>query len=97
LRSPNFRIGFQKDALNASWLANLFEARTKIGAWKEEYNEERPRGSSVFGTAGICAPQLEGRKEAEVMSSGILASYDAMRGGRGRSMASGSSIFNPRE
>ena len=30
---------------DASWFGNLFEARPKIGAWREEYNEERPHSS----------------------------------------------------
>ena len=33
------------ECLNASWFGNLFEARIKIAAWKEEYNEERPHSS----------------------------------------------------
>jgi putative transposase len=47
----------------------LFEARAKIGAWREEYNEERPHSSLAYLAPREFA-QLEKRKEAEVMSSG---------------------------
>ncbi|PYU49841.1 MAG: hypothetical protein DMG48_15345, partial [Acidobacteria bacterium] len=62
---------------------NLFEARAKIGAWKEEYNEERPHSSlgylaprefarrvaALRSPTAPCAPQLAGLVEAEIMSS----------------------------
>ena len=83
--------------LNASWFANLFEARAKIGAWKEEYNEERPHSSlgnlaprvfagrvaALRSPAAPAARQLEERAEAKVMSSEIWVSYDSVRGARG--------------
>jgi hypothetical protein len=73
-----------KPAPPARWFGSLFEARAKIGAWKEEYNEERPHSSlgylaprvfarrvaALRSPTAPCAPQLEERKEAEVMSSG---------------------------
>jgi transposase InsO family protein len=37
---------------------NLFEARAKIGAWKEEYNEERPHSS-----LGNLAPRVFARRK----------------------------------
>ena len=80
----SFHGKLRDECLNASWFGNLFEARLKIAAWKEEYNEERPHSSlgnlppSVFArriaalrppTADF-APQFGERNEAEVMSSG---------------------------
>jgi len=41
----SFNGKLRDECLNASWFGNLFEARIKIGAWKEEYNEERPHSS----------------------------------------------------
>jgi len=82
----SFHGKLRDECLNASWFGNLFEARVKIAAWKEEYNEERPHSSLEYLTprefarrvaalrspTAPCAPQLEERKEAEVMSSGNL-------------------------
>jgi putative transposase len=80
----SFHGKLRDECLNASWLGNLFEARAKIGAWKEEYNEERPHSSlgylaprefarriaALRSPTAPCAPQFGERKEAEVMSSG---------------------------
>jgi putative transposase len=38
----------------------LFEARAKIGAWKEEYNEERPHSS-----LGYVAPRVFARRNSK--------------------------------
>ncbi len=60
------------------------EARVKIAAWKEEYNEERPHSSLGYLTprefarrivalrspTAPCERQCEERNEAEVMCSG---------------------------
>jgi putative transposase len=83
----SFHGKLRDECLNASWFGSLFEARAKIGAWKEEYNEERPHSSlgylaprefarrvaALRSPTAPCAPQLEERKEAEVMSSGGFA------------------------
>ena len=41
----SFHGKLRDECLNASWFGNLFEARAKIAAWKEEYNHERPHSS----------------------------------------------------
>lgn len=83
----SFHGKLRDECLNASWFANMFEARGKIGAWKEEYNEERPHSSLGYLTPRVfarrvaalrsptapCAPQLEEQKEAKVMSLGDLS------------------------
>jgi putative transposase len=80
----SFHGKLRDECLNASWFGSLFEARAKIGAWKEEYNEERPHSSlgylaprefarriaALRSPTAPCAPQFGERKEAEVMSSG---------------------------
>jgi len=82
----SFHGKLRDECLNASWFGSLFEARAKIGAWKEEYNEERPHSSlgylaprefarrvaALRSPTAPCAPQLEERTEAKVMSSGDL-------------------------
>jgi putative transposase len=82
----SFNGKLRDECLNASWFGNLFEARAKIAAWKEEYNEERPHSSlgylaprvfarriaALRSPTAPCARQFEERKEAKVMSSGDL-------------------------
>src|SRR5277367_4711458 len=46
----SFHGRLREECLNASWFGNLFEARRKIGAWKVEYNEERPHSSLGYRT-----------------------------------------------
>jgi putative transposase len=80
----SFHGKLRDECLNASWFGNLLEARAKIGAWKEEYNEERPHSSlgymaprefarrmaALRSPAAPCERPCEERKEMEVMSSG---------------------------
>jgi len=80
----SFHGKLRDECLNASWFGNLFEARAKIAAWKEEYNEERPHSSlgylaprefarrvaALRSPTAPCAPQLKELGEAKVMSSG---------------------------
>jgi putative transposase len=46
----SFHGKLRDECLNASWFANLFEARRKIGEWRREYNEERPHSSLGYRT-----------------------------------------------
>jgi putative transposase len=80
----SFHGKLRDECLNASWFGSLHEARMKIGAWKEEYNEERPHSSlgylaprefarriaALRSPTAPCERQCEERNEAEVMSSG---------------------------
>ena len=80
----SFHGKLRDECLNASWFGNLFEARVKIAAWKEEYNEERPHSSLGYLTprefagriaalrppTADSAPQCGERNEAQVMNSG---------------------------
>ena len=45
--------------LQVSWFQNLFDARSKIGAWRKEYNEERPHSSLGYRTPKEFAAQLK--------------------------------------
>lgn len=79
----SFHGKLRDECLNASWFRNLFDARAKVAAWKEEYNEERPHSSlgylaprefarriaALRSPTAPCARQFEERKEAKVMSS----------------------------
>ena len=55
----SFHGKLRDECLNASWFGNLFEARRKIAAWKEEYNEERPHSSLGYRTPAAFAASLE--------------------------------------
>lgn len=80
----SFHGRLREECLNASWFGNLFEARAQIGAWREEYNEERPHSSlgylaprefarqvaALRSPTAPCEPQLAPRLEAEAMQSG---------------------------
>src|SRR5579859_3997668 len=59
----SFHGKLRDECLNASWFANLFEARAKIAAWKQEYNEERPHSS-----LGYLAPREFVRRMAALRS-----------------------------
>jgi putative transposase len=58
----SFNGRMRAECLNASWFHNLMDARTKILAWREEYNGERPHSSLGGRTpnefAAIWNPQL---------------------------------------
>src|ERR1700676_1444400 len=54
----SFHGKLRDECLNASWFGNLFEARVKIGAWRAEYNEERPHSSLGYRTPAAFAASL---------------------------------------
>jgi len=56
----SFHGKLRDECLNASWFANLFEARRKIAVWREEYNEERPHSSLGYRTPAAFAAKLRG-------------------------------------
>jgi len=58
------------ESLNASWFGNLFEARVKIGAWKEEYNEERPHSSLGYLTARESSRRIAALRSLRLPSNG---------------------------
>jgi putative transposase len=49
-RIESFHGRLREECLNASWFQNLFDARRKIAAWRQEYNEERPHSSLGYLT-----------------------------------------------
>lgn len=44
-RVESFNGRFRDECLNANWFATLADARRKIEAWREDYNQERPHSS----------------------------------------------------
>ncbi len=58
----SFHGKLRDECLNASWFQNLFDARRKIAAWREEYNEERPHSSLGYRTPAAFAREIGGEK-----------------------------------
>ena len=54
----SFHARFRDECLNVSWFENLWDARRKIAAWKEEYNERRPHSSLGYQTPTAYAREL---------------------------------------
>jgi putative transposase len=46
----SFNGRLRDECLNVSWFANLWDARRKISAWREEYNTRRPHSSLGYLT-----------------------------------------------
>jgi len=59
----SFNGRLRDECLNASWFQNLWDARAKIAAWREEYNEEGPHSS-----LGYVAPAEFARRMAALRS-----------------------------
>jgi putative transposase len=56
----SFHGRLREECLNVSWFQNLFDARRKIAAWKEEYNCQRPHSSLGYLTPLEFAAQNSG-------------------------------------
>jgi putative transposase len=46
----SFHGRLREECLNASWFVNLWDARGKISAWRQEYNQVRPHSSLGYRT-----------------------------------------------
>ena len=80
----SFHRKLRDECLNASWFQNLFDARSKIEAWRREYNEERPHSSlgyvapaefarriaALRSPSAPCALPLDPRQGPEAVPSG---------------------------
>jgi putative transposase len=55
----SFNGRLRDECLNANWFRNLADARAKIGAWKDEYNGERPHSSLGYRTPNEFAEILK--------------------------------------
>jgi putative transposase len=54
-RLESFNGRLRDECLNVSWFANLWDARQKINAWREHYNNERPHSSLGYLTPAAFA------------------------------------------
>lgn len=65
-RVESFHGRLRDECLTVSWFQNLFDAKRKIGAWRIEYNEERPHSSLGYQTPKeFAAAQAAGFYTAE--------------------------------
>jgi putative transposase len=55
----SFNGRLRDECLNANWFHNLADARRKIGAWRDEYNSERPHSSLGYRTPNEFAEHLK--------------------------------------
>jgi putative transposase len=55
----SFNGRLRDECLNANWFHNLADARSKIGAWRDEYNSERPHSSLGYRTPNEFAEHLK--------------------------------------
>jgi putative transposase len=49
-RIESFNGKLREECLRTHWFENLFDARRKIGAWRTEYNQQRPHSSLGYLT-----------------------------------------------
>lgn len=54
----SFNGKLRDECLNVSWFENLWDARRKIAAWQQEFNEERPHSSLGYQTPAEYARRL---------------------------------------
>jgi len=59
----SFNGRLRDECLNAHWFATLADARTKIDAWREDYNEQRPHSSLDYRTPSEFAATAESRRQ----------------------------------
>ncbi len=75
-RLESFNGRLREECLNVSWFENLFDARRKVTAWKEEYNQERPHSSLGYLTPAEFARQWS----ASPSCAGSRAAADRCQG-----------------
>ena len=49
-RVESFNGRLRQECLNAHWFLSLDDAKAKIGAWRDDYNETRPHSALVWAT-----------------------------------------------
>jgi putative transposase len=63
-RVESFNGRLRDECLNVSWFANLWDARRKIGAWREHYNHARPHSSLGYRTPAAFAAAVASARTA---------------------------------
>ena len=59
----SFNGRLRDECLNANWFTTLADARQKIEAWRQDYNEQRPHSSLGYRTPREFALRNPGRRK----------------------------------
>ena len=62
----SFNGRLRDECLNANWFATLADARQKIEAWREDYNEQRPHSSLDYRTPREFAAIQQSREQGSL-------------------------------
>lgn len=60
----SFNGRLRDECLNANWFQNIQDARQKITAWREDYNQNRPHSALAYRTPAEFAAQFEAPAKA---------------------------------
>jgi Integrase core domain len=69
----SFNGRFRDECLNEHWFTSLAQAAVVIGAWRREYNEERPKKGLGGLTPAAYAQQLTARTKTATVPPGSKA------------------------
>jgi putative transposase len=68
----SFNARLRDECLNVSWFRNLWQARARIAAWRQEYNSERPHSSLGYQTPeafrNAYAPSLRNLEMPQILA-----------------------------
>jgi hypothetical protein len=59
----------REECLRVSWFENLFAARRKIAAWKNEYHQERPHSSLGYKIPREFATEVKAAEDGKLPPS----------------------------
>ena len=62
-KAESFQGRLRDEFLNVSWFWNLWDARRKIAAWREEYNRQRPHSSLAYLTPEEFAASVSNKQK----------------------------------
>ena len=72
-RVESFHGKLRDECLRVSWFQNMFEARRKIAAWRNEYNEERPHSSLGYRTPAAFAAAVRNEEDGLSVTPNVVA------------------------
>jgi putative transposase len=75
----SFNGRFRDECLNANWFENLADARKKIEAWREDYNQHRPHSSLAYRTPAEFAQQWAPSPSLIVIEQSGTSVKDSLR------------------
>ena len=74
----SFNGRLRDECLNANWFVTMADARQKIGAWREEYNGERPHSSLGYATPReFAAAAIRNPADSQALSEAEMGQGDS--------------------